>query len=398
MQHASRDQFGRPMAAVQPNGAPPEPRPAKWDLLDALTVAAADLGLNHRTLNVLRALLSFLPGPEIPADRAEAIVFPANRTLSARLNGMPESTLRRHLARLVELGLVSRHDSPNRKRYARRGGPGQGGDARVALVFGFDLTPLRQHGERIRAAARAARAREARLAILRDEVAVLRQQLIERAGEGAPPALMEEARLALRRKPDEAALTRLRGALDAELEQRAPADNPSADGLFSAIISANDDRNGRHIQDSDKPVSDSERPEKISGGQQMEGPEKPPAGHCHERHERAGEPNLPDVLDSCSELRALFPQPVRDWATLFEIVSRLAPMLGIDQPVLLQANRTMGTRQAALALVYILERHQHIRSPGAYLRSLIHKAEAGRFAILPLLNALGRGKTMEIVS
>ncbi|WP_333684770.1 plasmid replication protein RepC [Pontibaca methylaminivorans] len=394
MQHASRDQFGRPMTAVQPNGDP-ESRPGKWDLLNALTVAAADFGLNHRTLNVLRALLSFLPGPEIPAERAEAIVFPANRTLSARLNGMPESTLRRHLARLVELGLVSRQDSPNRKRYARRGGSGPGEDARVALAFGFDLSPLRQHGERILAAARTAQAREARLAILRDKVAVLRQQLLERAGEGIAPVLMEEARLALRRKPDEAALTRLHDALHAELERQGPADNPPAGSMFSTIMSAGDDRNERHIQDSDKPVSDSERPEKTAGGQQTKRPEKPPAGPSHDR---AGEPNLPDVLDSCSELRALFPQPVRDWTTLFDIVSRLAPMLGIDPPVLLQANRTMGTRQAALALVYILERHEHIRSPGAYLRSLIHKAESGRFAILPLLNALRRGKSLEIVS
>ncbi len=50
---------------------------------------------------------------------------------------MAEVTLRRHLAALVEAGLIVRRDSPNGKRYARRGPAGE-----PAAVFGFDLSPL----------------------------------------------------------------------------------------------------------------------------------------------------------------------------------------------------------------------------------------------------------------
>lgn len=91
----------------------------KWQILDALSAAAEEFELNHRTLSVLRALITFLPAREITAELNSCIVFPSNRTLSERLHGMPESTLRRHLAKLVELGIISRHDSANRKRFAR---------------------------------------------------------------------------------------------------------------------------------------------------------------------------------------------------------------------------------------------------------------------------------------
>ena len=54
-----------------------------------------------------------------------------------RAHGPAPATLRRALAQLVEAGIVIRRDSPNGKRYARRGEGGQ-----VEQAFGFDLSPL----------------------------------------------------------------------------------------------------------------------------------------------------------------------------------------------------------------------------------------------------------------
>src|SRR5215204_7344184 len=51
-----------------------------------------------------------------------------------RAHGPAAATLRRALAQLVETGIVIRRDSPNGKRYARRGQGGQ-----VEQAFGFDL-------------------------------------------------------------------------------------------------------------------------------------------------------------------------------------------------------------------------------------------------------------------
>ena len=107
----------------------------KWAVMRDLTVARAAFGVSDRDLAVLNALLSFHPHPTL-AEGDGTIVFPSNASLSERAHGMPESTLRRHLAALVKSGLVIRHDSPNGKRYARRAGE------QLQVAFGFDLRPL----------------------------------------------------------------------------------------------------------------------------------------------------------------------------------------------------------------------------------------------------------------
>ncbi|WP_425358948.1 plasmid replication protein RepC [Antarcticimicrobium sediminis] len=368
-----------------PDRNPAATSPTKWDLLKALTEAADDFDLSHRTLNVLRALMTFLPGNEIPQDPCAATVFPANRTLSARLNGMPESTLRRHLSRLVALGIVNRHDSPNRKRYARKMGQG------IALAFGFDLSPLAEHATHVLAAARHAAARRQRLQLLRDTVARLRQDLLEHAGDRAPQPLLDEVRLVLRRKPDEAILTQLQDALTTELQQHKPMDTPKAPPFASIQLGAPDSQNERHIQDSDKLDSDSERPMP----QPLTNPSPEVSTNIGHKAERSKDPTLPEVLNACSELRSFFPNPIQSWPALLETVDCLVPMLNIDRPVMQDAMRKMGARQAALAVICILERSASIHRPGAYLRRLSQKADAGKFSVLPMLNALLRREPSE---
>ena len=117
MQDTSRHPVGRPLSACLTAQVGSHD---KWALLRDLTIAAEDFGLGHRPLSVLKALLSFWPERELPGTPGGAIVFPSNRALSERLSGMPESTLRRHLAALTARGIIHRHDSANGKRFARR--------------------------------------------------------------------------------------------------------------------------------------------------------------------------------------------------------------------------------------------------------------------------------------
>ena len=83
------------------------------------------------------------------------VVFPSNRAAAVRAHGMAPATLRRHLAFLVDAGLIIRRDSPNGKRYARRG---QGGE--IEIAFGFDLSPLVARAEEIENLAEEVRAEE----------------------------------------------------------------------------------------------------------------------------------------------------------------------------------------------------------------------------------------------
>jgi replication initiation protein RepC len=81
-------------------------------------------------------LLSFHPETDLSGED-DLIVFPSSAQLALRAHGMPPATLRRHVTVLVECGLIVRRDSPNGKRYARKG---QG--SAIEQAFGFDLTPL----------------------------------------------------------------------------------------------------------------------------------------------------------------------------------------------------------------------------------------------------------------
>ena len=94
----------------------------KWRLFRALTEAKEPLRVTDRALSVLHALLSFhqetaLSLPVSTPKSAEPnsadtgiVVFPSNKELSIRAHGMAPATLRRHLACLVDAGLIIRRD------------------------------------------------------------------------------------------------------------------------------------------------------------------------------------------------------------------------------------------------------------------------------------------------
>ncbi|UWQ56309.1 plasmid replication protein RepC [Leisingera caerulea] len=379
MEHASQIAFGRMDQCGRLAGTHD-----KWDLLAALTHAAAEFELSHRTLGVLKALLTFLPERALSAEPDSAIVFPSNRKLMERLNGMPESTLRRHLATLTRLGIVSRKNSPNRKRYARHSGDD------TALAFGFDLSPLARHAGQIFDAALAAKARAEHLAVLRDRVAVLRQQLMDLADTAAD--LLETARKLLRRKPCEAELTRMAAALQEEIASRTPEDPPRQTALPARQMSGSTGQNERHIQYSIKKDSDSEEPH-------AEAPCSDPVRAEAEDGTAEKASDLSTVVRACPEVQSYYPGRLRSWQDADRIAEMLSPMIGIELPVLSDARAAMGRKDAATAVMCILEKLATIRSPGAYLRRLAQKARAGQFSTAPMLNALlQKGQRAEIVS
>ncbi|MEW2914631.1 plasmid replication protein RepC [Leisingera sp. JC11] len=357
----------------------------KWDLLAALTHAAAEFELSHRTLGVLKALLTFFPNRALPAEPGSAIVFPSNRKLMERLNGMPESTLRRHLAALTRIGIVSRKNSPNRKRYARRVGED------TAMAFGFDLSPLSRHAAQVFDAALDAKARTERLAVLRDTVAVLRQQLLDVADDTAE-ALLDSARKLLRRKPCEPELAGMAEALRAEIARCAPQEETQESRLAARELSGHDSRNERHIQDSVKKDSDSEGPQACAHS---------PRPQCSDANDSATEKasDLSTVLRACPEVQSYYPGALRSWQDADRIAETLSPMMGIEMPVLSDARAAMGRKEAATAVMCMLEKLGTIRSPGAYLRRLAQKARAGQFSTAPMLNALLQSpRPAEVVS
>lgn len=356
------------VVAARDAGRAPVPAPvSKWDVLRDLGLARRAFGLSDRDLSVLQALLTFLPGDQLTSDNQ--IVFPSNARLSERSHGMAESTLRRHLAALVQAGLLLRRDSPNGKRFARRSGDGV-----ISRAFGFDLAPLHRLSGQIAAIADHTRAEAAQRKALREDCVLLLRDcaaLISLlAAEGITHDAAEDQlrlnRRTLRRKLDIEALEHLRAellvqqnTLLGELPQQDLTEHTPEPIPVTPKIGASDSQNERH-QDNSK-IEDIET--------------NPPV-------------RLTTIRHACPELKSFSQEGLRSWQDVIATSTMIAPMIGIGQAVWNEACNAMGPLNAAVSVGYILQRMDRIKSPGGYLRHLARKARSDVFSIRPMVAAL----------
>ena len=382
--HAHLRVIERPEASVP--GRPVN----KWELLRELSKAQVAFGVSERDLTVLQGLLSFFPDDALGGN-AEMVVFPSNKAICERLNGMPCSTMRRHLARLVEAGLLQRRDSPNGKRYVRKHG-----EERVA--FGFDLSPLYCQSEEIARAAEAVREAEERVRRLREVVSLMRRDLaaIAEFGDEMQPGLgiwdqlRDKAILtarALRRKLSIEDLVAYRADLEALLDQA----RNIIDGSETEEMNTNDARSERHHHNSNKESIDLEPALEKSGAAagvpDMDRDE--PVADVDEQDTRHL-PKIPLhlVIAACPSLKTFYQGEIRHWHQLFDAACHVRPAMGISASAWEEAQRFMGPEQASIVVSAMLERFEDIRSPGGYLRALTAKAAAGEFSCGPMVMAL----------
>lgn len=373
----------------------------KWEVLRELAAARAAFGLSDRDLSVLQTLVSFHQAAILGGNDGALIVHPSNKSICERLNGMPCSTMRRHLSNLVQTGFVVRRDSPNGKRYARRYG-----DEKIA--FGFDLSPLVRRFREVCEAAEAVRAAEERYNRLRATVSLMRRDLAGLAeyGRSLRPDLGLWDQLSdlsaltardLRRKLEMVELRRIEGVLGAALDQA----RDLLEGSDTGNMSTNDAISEQHYQNSNKDPNDPEP--RLKKARVEDGSLDRPHGGL-ETHCRDGEsdpppqpedqhlPNIPLglVLTSCREFKTYAEQPVRHWHDLVRVADVVRPMMGISPSAWDEAKRCMGPEEAAVVVVAMLERFDDIRSPGGYLRFLSTKAAVGEFSCGPMIMALMR--------
>jgi replication initiation protein RepC len=401
MEYTPISPFMRPISHAhlrvveRPEASVPGKPVNKWELLRELSKAQAAFGITERDLTVLQGLLSFFPDDALGGN-AEMVVFPSNKAICERLNGMPCSTMRRHLARLIEAGLLMRRDSPNGKRYVRKHG-----EERVA--FGFDLSPLYCRSEEVARAAEAVREAEDRVRRLREVVSLMRRDLAALAefGEEIQPGLglwdqfRDKAVLtarALRRKLTLEELSMYRADLEALLDHA----RNVIDGPETEEMNTNDAQFGRHHHNSNKDSIDFE-PALEKGGAAAYAPD-------HQTDEPLADVEEPDtrrvpkiplhlVIASCPSLKTFYQGDIRHWHQLFDAACHVRPAMGISASAWEEAQRFMGPEQASIVVVAMLERFADIRSPGGYLRALASKAAAGEFSCGPMVMALMSRRT-----
>jgi replication initiation protein RepC len=362
----------------------------KWNIFRTICTAKARIGVSERALSVLNALLSFHPETALTGDGL--IVFPSNQQLAVRAHGMAPATLRRHLAGLVESGLVIRRDSPNGKRYARKG---RGGD--IELAFGFDLSPIVARADDFEAWAEEIRAEEQALKLMRERITLCRRDIAKMIatgiGENVPIACGKDGPADW---PEVYALYRSildrvpRTATRQQLEPLAQELSLLADEIFTQLENhvktrnpnANESQNERHIQNSnpDSPIELEPASQKGRGLGSEPRPER----------QRMPEGTFPlgMVLDACPDVMDYSKTGISNWRHFLSVVTIVRPMLGISPSAWEEAQEAMGELPAAIVVAAILQRGEAINSAGGYLRGLTEKARVGQFSPGPMLMAL----------
>lgn len=385
--HIATTPFGRrPMtlALVQANAAAREIPQGfvveKWQVYRWLCEGKSIIGVGDRALAVLSGLLSFYPDDQISEENG-LMVFPSNAQLSMRAHGMADSTLRRNLAELVTCGLIIRRDSPNGKRFARKG---QGGT--VMEAFGFSLAPLLTRAQEFQRAAEQVRADSRALKLMRERITLHRRdiyKLVEAAiDEGAPGdwgAIWARFRAIVEAIPRRAELSELEGIV-AELTML----HDEVDSMLESFMNFTDPSGNESQPERQQSDSNTDSTFEFEPALEKSGATVEPRRAADEKPK--GYP-IGLVLKACPEIADYAADRIANWRDLMITAAQVRGYLGVSPSAYDEACHVMGQEVAAIVIACILQRAQHINSAGGYLRVLTEKARAGQFSVGPMLMA-----------
>lgn len=358
----------------------------KWRLKKDASAAMNQLGLQSNSLAVLDALLSFYPEDELRQD-TQLVVYPSNLQLSLRANGMPGSTMRRHLAALVEAGLILRRDSANGKRYVRKSRTGE-----IETAFGFDLSPLLARAEELahlaqQVVAERAAFRKAKedLTVCRRDVRKLISAALDEGARGDWLAIEDVYIKLVARLPRTPSIADVTDILDEMELLKQEIVNRLESLSETEFTSTNAVQIEQHIQN-----SKSESPHEFEPRSEKEQEARPSA-----TGRRISEPlktfPLGIVQKACPQIGDFGPGGgVTSWRDLMSAAVVVRSMLGISPSAYQDACETMGPENAAVAVACILERANLINSAGGYMRDLTRRADRGEFSLGPMVMALYR--------
>jgi replication initiation protein RepC len=369
---------------------PPEKVVHKWKIYQAICAARPRLGVSERSLSVLNALLTFHPETALTGEE-DLIVFPSNHLLSLRAHGMPASTLRRHLAVLVDAGLIVRRDSPNGKRYARKDDTGE-----IELAFGFDLSPLVVRSEEFESLAAAVETEARALKLVRERITLCRRDIAKMIAtgieEGVPTrrggqgrADWQEVHAAFRAIVDQIPRTATRQQLEPIAEELSQLADDVLNLLETHVksknLSANESQIERHIQNSN-PHPPIELEPSLPEGRAAGSEPRPQPTRVAE-----GSYPLGMVLNACPDIVDYAKGGILNWRDFLATAAVVRSTLGISPSAWEEAQTVMGEVPAAVVVACILQRGAAINSAGGYLRGLTRKAEVGEFSLGPILMA-----------
>ena len=338
-------------------------QPDRFSLIEVVRKASTALGIKAPIIATLDALLSCLP-----PKRSHNFVFASNATIAFKRNGISDRTIRRHVARLTEVGLLVRSDSPNRKRFSKS-------DVSTGSVlrFGFDLSPLFKSYDYICAMAEECAKQASHISFLRTKVRCAIARTMELDGLSTDA---ENALRALRRKlTAEELYSILDDLVSVEENQSMDCD---AKMSIEAEMSATDGQNVRHHHNSKKELIDSD----VAGKT-----EDPKLQHHHI--------SIGSLVGACKEAASYLQRPAESLSDVIGHARTLAPMMGIDSTTYRAAEDRLGELRTAVTVWGLLQMQGKIRQLGAYFRAITTGKRSAAFDPWAMINTLVKQNTLQ---
>lgn len=338
-----------------------------------LIAAARDAGVGLKLRPALRLVLGELVGC-YGAQRLTKglVVWPANEYL-VRKTGLCERSIRRCVRELVDLALIEPIDSPNRKRYARRGIDGE-----VVDAFGFNLAPI--YARRAEFAGLILRDQH-----LRDEQnrrfdtltihRIATQEAIAALSQygSADLAQAYQTRLCelLARSPRRGWMGPIEPILEEWATLRLDVENAFLDATSTQKESGSAGASDLHLESN--------------------------KGRSTDTCKRASGKPVPIVVKACPALRTYGEVP-RDEADLVRIARYLRPTIGASPNAWDEASEALGPVQAATLVCYVLQvldddgGSGRIKNPGGMFRWFARRMVEEKWNLDAELLALRRKK------
>lgn len=333
--------------------------PERHIVIDLLRKAAPLVGLRAPVIATLDAMLSCLP-----PKRSHHTVFASNATLAFRRNGISDRTIRRHAALLQEAGLLTRHDSPNKKRFKRNNRT----DGK-ALLFGFDLSPLFARIAQIAGlAAETARTAE-QIGYLRTKIRAAANDLLRNDADN-PAAInaLRDLRRKLSRNDCEVLLESL--TVSAISAEHAMTTSP----VETMKMAANGGQNVRLHHNSNK--------ENRSENKSVS--EKPLS--------------VAELINACPEAAQFAFEKIITHHDIVAHAQRLAPMIGISPENYHAAENRLGSMGTAITIWAMMQFHGRISRAGAYFRAITQGRKSMGFDPTQLVRRLAASQQIDELS
>lgn len=332
----------------------------RWDLLALVTSLRRELGLADRDIMVLRAHLSVLPkGPLDPAG--VNVSFMCIREILERACGMDERRFRRGETCLERAGLVHRRLSGNGRRFPERDRTG-----RIVSAYGIDLAPLLARHDELKHLVELRHAQQLELRQRKNHISARLSAAIRTFNANGCPlpewveTLRDKLRKLIRRK---APTLHEVNAVEVEIAQ--------LEGLALA-----QDKGSKRLEMSRKSTIS---PDKITVdvGQTVRHIESKPKERIIDKRGCIDKTQLADAWAQTRVIREFYPECPNKEGDLATVIHDFSSFMKLENSTMGHALAVMGWENTVIVLDYLAERITAIKSPTAYLISMLNEYRRG---------------------